>query len=550
MPSPSPNASDGRPTASVESPVPADNTASPPRALAETAAVVGLESAPLPGAPSAAVEPLPAASSSSQTLAEAASADRRPEQQEPADELDKSDNEGAPEHVVGGTRDFGVLPIPRWLRYDSEKPPEFGLVLNAAFGFTATFTVANLYYPQPILIVLSENFGVSYDEVTNIPTLLQASYALGLAFICPCGDLVRRRPMLLLVIACSAILSLILAVVPSIKSFQAISFFLGAASVTPQILLPLAGDLAPPERRATALSIVLSGLLLGILLARVLAGLIAEKASVAALYYMSFGPLYNLQVLIWLLVYLMVPDYPAKNKHLSYFQILWSMVKYFVTEPVLVQSSLITCAASAIFSAFWTSSTFLLGDVYNYNSLTIGLFALVGVAGVLLAPFIGRLIDSLVSWVGVFLGILIVMGSQAVFTGAAAANVGAIVVVIFLLDIGQQLQQVSNSTRIFAINAAARARFSAVFLVWNFAGQLIGTAAGTRVYLKYGYRAEGGLCLGLLGFMLFILCLRGPHCPTKQWIGWAGGWELRKSVAERKKREAEEALEKNREKEV
>jgi MFS family permease len=59
--------------------------------------------------------------------------------------------------------------------------------------------------------------------------------------------------------------------------------------VTPQILLPLAGDLARPERRGAALSIVLSGLLLGILLARVLSGLIAEKASVSALYYTSFG---------------------------------------------------------------------------------------------------------------------------------------------------------------------------------------------------------------------------------------------------------------------
>ncbi|GAA5839222.1 hypothetical protein JCM11251_006011 [Rhodosporidiobolus azoricus] len=534
MSSPLSGPSDDRPSLPKSPPPDSSDALSPPRALVETAATFGLESAPLPGPPSASTEPLPAAATSNATLATAEAA--RPAAKRADDEKDDEIADTTAERVVGGTRDFGFLPIPRWLRYDSKMPPKFGLLLNGIFGFTATFT--NLYYPQPILIVLSEKFDVSYDEVTNIPTLLQASYALGLAFICPCGDLVRRRPMLLLVVACSSILSLVLALVPSIKSFQAISFFLGAASVTPQILLPLAGDLAPPERRATALSIVLSGLLLGILLARVLAGIIAEKASVSALYYMSFG----LQVLIWLLVYLTVPDYPAKNKQLSYFKILWSMVVYFVTEPVLVQASLITCAASAIFSAFWTSSTFLLGDVYNYDSLTIGLFALVGVAGVLLAPFIGRLIDSLVSWSGVLLGISILLASQAIFTGAAAVNIGAMIVVIFLLDIGQQLQQVSNSTRIFAINAAARARFSAVFLVWNFAGQLIGTAAGTRVYLKYGYRAEGGLCLALLGFMLFILFLRGPHCPTKQWVGWTGGWELRKSVAAQKEREAKEEV--------
>ncbi|BGP48575.1 hypothetical protein JCM10450v2_004451 [Rhodotorula kratochvilovae] len=481
--------------------------ASPP-ALAEEAAVLGLESAPLPGE---AVDETSTATCSP----DAASA--------------KGDPPPPPPRQVGGTRDFGFLPIPKHLQYDSERPFHFGLLLNAIFAFAATFSVANLYYPQPILIVLSESFDVSYNEVTNIPTLLQASYALGLAFICPTGDLVRRRPLLLLVVAVAAILSLILAIVPNVTSFQAISFFLGAASVTPQILLPLAGDLAPPARRASALSIVLAGLLLGILLARVLAGLVAEKASVSALYYMSFG----LQALIWLLVYATVPDYPAKNAHLSYFQILWSMAKYLFTEPLLVQACLISAAASVIFSCFWTSSTFLLGDFYGYNSLEIGLFALVGVAGVLAAPLLGRLIDSLVPWLGALIGVLGILVSQVLFTAAATQSIGVVCVVIFVLDVAMQMQQVSLSTRIFSLSAAARARLSAVFLVCNFAGQLIGTAAGTRVYLDYGYRASGGLCVALAGFSVAVLFLRGPHLPNKRWVGWAGGWELRKRVHER-----------------
>ncbi|BGP32455.1 hypothetical protein JCM10296v2_004236 [Rhodotorula toruloides] len=426
----------------------------------------------------------------------------------------------------GGTNDFGFLPIPPRLRFDPDKPFEFGLLLNVVFAFAATFSVANLYYPQPILIVLSDKFDCSYDRVTNIATLLQASYALGLAFICPIGDLVRRRPLLLLLVGIAAILSLILALVPSLTAFQAISFFLGAASVTPQILLPFSSDLARSERRASALSIVLSGLLLGILIARVLSALIAEKASVSALYYMSFG------IAIWFLVYEMIPDYPAKNPDLHYFEILWSMVK-----PVLVQGCLICGVGSIIFSAFWTTSTFILGDLYHYNSLEIGLFALIGVAGVCAAPLLGRLVDNLVPWVGVLLGIVILAISQAIFTGAAGVSIGALCVVIFTLDIGMQLQQVADSTRIFGISSAARARLSAVFLVCIFAGQLIGTAAGTRVYLDYGYRASGGLCLGLTGFMLLVLFLRGPHCPVKQWFGWTGGWELRKAVYERQQAE-------------
>lgn len=66
-------------------------------------------------------------------------------------------------------------------------------------------------------------------------------------------------------------------------------FLLGLVSVTPQILLPLAGDLARPEKRASALSIVLAGLLLGLLFGRVLAGVIAQAGTVAQVYFMSAG---------------------------------------------------------------------------------------------------------------------------------------------------------------------------------------------------------------------------------------------------------------------
>lgn len=32
-----------------------------------------------------------------------------------------------------------------------------------------------------------------------------------------------------------------------------------------------------------------------------------------------------------------------------------------------------------------------------------------------------------------------------------------------------------------------------------------------------------------------ILFIRGPHLATDRWVGWSGGWELRKMVAEEAK---------------
>lgn len=156
-----------------------------------------------------------------------------------------------------------------------------------------------------------------------------------------------------------------LAVTNNLVVFEVLSFLVGAVTVTPQILVPLAADLAPEKRRASAIAMVLSGLLFGILMARVLAGVIAEFRSWRVVYYFAIG----VQSLVLVGSYLMLPDYPSKNNDLSYFRILWTMGKFAVTEPILIQACLINLGSSACFSNFWVTLTFLLGGPpYNYST--------------------------------------------------------------------------------------------------------------------------------------------------------------------------------------
>lgn len=179
------------------------------------------------------------------------------------------------------------------------------------------------------------------------------------------GDLVPRRQLILTLITLSCTLTIGIALANSNITFEVISFLVGVVTVTPQILLPLAADLAPPERRASALSVVLSGLLFGVLIARVLSGIIAQYASWRDVYYMSIG----VQAFVLVTSYLVIPDYPAKNQRLTYWKILWTMAKFCVTEPVLIQACLINLASSACFSNFWVTLTFLLGGPpYFYST--------------------------------------------------------------------------------------------------------------------------------------------------------------------------------------
>jgi MFS family permease len=214
-------------------------------------------------------------------------------------------------------------------------------------------------------VQLSKSFDVDYNQVSGIPTLVQAGYAVGLLLISPLGDLVRRRPLMLVLILLTTALSIGLAVTPSLAVFEGLSFLVGVFSVVPQILIPLAADLAPPHKRGAAISLVLAGLLCGILYARVIGGVIAEFASWRVVYYVAIG----IQAVVLLGMYAILPDYPAKNPDLTYFTILFTMAKLAVTEPTLIQACLISIGSAACFSAFWVTLTFLLGgEPYHYST--------------------------------------------------------------------------------------------------------------------------------------------------------------------------------------
>lgn len=130
-------------------------------------------------------------------------------------------------------------------------------------------------------------------------------------------------------------LSIGLAITSNLAVFEALSFFVGIFTVVPQVLMPLAADLAPPHRRASALSLVLAGLLCGILYARVIGGVIADFASWRVVYFVATG----IQALVLIGIYFLCPDYPPKNPHMTYPGILISMAKLTVTEPALIQAS-------------------------------------------------------------------------------------------------------------------------------------------------------------------------------------------------------------------
>lgn len=104
-------------------------------------------------------------------------------------------------------------------------------------------------------------------------------------------------------------------------------------------------------------------------------------------------------------------------------------------------------------------------NINMMNRLVIGLFGLVGMFGVAMAPLVGRVIDKLVPWSATVVATAMLIIFQALQTAAGGINIAVVVIVSFGIDVFRQTQQVSLTTAVFGLDASARARLNAVLII-------------------------------------------------------------------------------------
>ena len=229
------------------------------------------------------------------------------------------------------------------------------------------------------------------------------------------------------------------------------------------------------------------------------------------------------------MLWLYMPDYPSTNPEgINYFKVLWSIVTLVLHEPVLVQACLTGAFTSMTFTSFWTTLTFLLSSSpYNYSPLTIGLFALIGILGLFFGPPYSRfVIDKFVPLFSVIVGEFICLVAIVIGTFTGRQSVAGPIIQAFLLDVGLQTAQIANRSAIYTIAPKARNRINTAFMVSIFAGQLTGTALGNALYARGGWLRSEGANIGLIGLALVSCSMRGPW--ETGWIGWRGGWSIRR----------------------
>lgn len=311
------------------------------------------------------------------------------------------------------------------------------LVMAVASGVV----VANSYYAQPVVETIAHDLHASTARIGLVVTASQLGYAVGLALLVPLGDMLERRRLLDVMLAATTLFLIMMALAPSWQVLAVASLLVGVGSVVGQILVPFAATLAGPKEKGKVIGTVMTGLLLGILVGRVVGGAVAEVAGWRTVFWLA-------AVLMVVTALVLRRELPrvAPSANPGYRRLLASVFKLVAEEPQLRLRMAYGALTFASFGVLWTSIGFLLaGPGYHWSDVHIGLFTLVGVAGVIAAKSAGILADR--GWARVQTGVFIILTAASFGLMALGRHDPLVLGIgVGLSELGIQGTHISNQT--------------------------------------------------------------------------------------------------------
>lgn len=322
-------------------------------------------------------------------------------------------------------------------------------------------SAANPFYVQALLPAVERAFAVPAGTVLLAPMATQ--------LLMPLGDIRERRHLL------------------------------GMVALIPSLLPPFLTAFVPAAQHGHMLGIVLSGQFSGILLSRTVSGLAAELWGWRSIYVFSSAAMLAVALLFRSRLPALAPVEAR-----PYGRLLVSQLELWRQQPRLRRSCLTQALLFGSFMALWSAvALHLSAPPWRFGPALIGSFGLVGLATILAAPGIGRLVDRDGRrghhWAGsggARAGIHVPGGP-----GHGADGRGS----------GGARQLRGQSGRIYALDPAARSRMSGLLFFTAYLGAALCSAAISSLWTRWAW--SGTCCFALVLISIGLVLERTTWWP-------------------------------------
>ena len=351
----------------------------------------------------------------------------------------------------------------------------------------AGFTVANLYYNQPLLNMICQETGISHVQANFITVITQIGYALGLLFIVPLADMVSARRIVVLGMLAAAVSAVVMGIANNVWLLWGASLTLGMSSIIPQLFIPMATLYSRPENKVRNMGYVASGIMTGIVSARAISGYIGEWWGWRSMFFIVAA-----MMLLGLVVTLRMMPQGSVSFQGTYRQLMHTVGRIFVSHPRIRLYSLRPAMSFACMMCIWSCMAFHVAQPPFYaGSHAVGMLSLCGIIGAIVASVASKYVPRvgiLPMSVGGSLSQLIAWGIAWQFGNTYLG----LIVTIILADIGAQCLQIANQSGCLKQLPEATNRVNTIFMTIFFIGGSLGTFCSGLGWSMAGWT---GVCL-------------------------------------------------------
>ncbi len=376
--------------------------------------------------------------------------------------------------------------------------PAFMRTVLALFsGGFATFAL--LYCVQPMMPLLSQEFGINAAQSSLVLSVSTGMLALGLLVTGPISDRIGRKPVMVAALGCAALSTIASAVMPTWELVLATRALVGLSlSGLAAVAMTYLSEEIHPQHIGLAMGLYIGGNAIGGMSGRLITGVLIDFVS----WHAALLTLGSLSLLAAIVFWKALPE--SRNfrpQRMNPRTLVDGFVMHFKDAGLpwlFLEAFLLMGAFVTLFNYIGYR---LLAEPYHMNQALVGLLSVVYLSGIYSSAQVGALADRL-GRRKVFWASIVVMGCGLLMTLMQPLSMIILGMLVFTFGFFGAHSVASSWIGRRALKAKGQA--SSLYLFCYYAGSSVAGTAGGLFWHHWGWNGIGIFIGSLLALALMV----------------------------------------------
>lgn len=383
-------------------------------------------------------------------------------------------------------------------------------VMTMILCWAGMAVMSSLYVTLPLISLFSDRYGVTLTQAAAAGSIFSLGFAVGCLICGALSDKYGRKIIIVIGLIALTMISLLLGMMDHFLWILILRGLQGAAAATfSPVALAYTVEMFPAEKRVATIGFISTGFLVAGIVGQVISSLMSQRYGWNAVFYL----LAAVYAVTSLLVLRFLPKGEIEQANAN----IWAPLKQIgtvFTQKNLVLGYVVALVLLMSFVSMYTVlGSYLSGPDFGLSKQEILYVRLVGVLGMLISPFAGKL----ASWVGVrtvlrggLLLAVIGLASLGMFT-----SLPLVIVMSVIFVAGIALSVPSLVSLIGQLGGRSRGIAVSVYTFILFAGTSLGPILSIHLMKISSYLTTFILLALVLGVGLLAACLIRRETPEE-----------------------------------